>query len=210
MHMNKKRNNIKWLVIIELVVFYFSILNVISHLRGPVPYQIDTSQPIVQMQDFIPMAEMGIKTTATVLPIYNKIEGNVAGYTGELTLKDLQCLSIQFHVNCPSQFVGNTLIVDLYNYELNYDNPEQEHHIVLQEGLNNISIELLPGDTAPNTGELRIFTVNPAEYKIEGLKVYEKVAMPKVTAPMIVAVLVFGLLWIGTVIFVLLHSHKKE
>ena len=208
-HMETKKAKLKWIIIVELIVFYFSLLNVISHARGPVPYQIDTSQPVVRIEDFVPMAGMGVDKTETALPFYNAVEGAVAGYSGALSLKDVECLSIQFQIECPTKFAGNTLIVDLYNYESNYDNPEQEYHVVLQEGFNEISIELSPGDAAPETGELRFFTVNLAEYQIEGLKVYEKIAMPKITTPMWIAVLVFGFLLGATLIYTYVQKRGK-
>lgn len=148
------------------------------------------------------MADMGVEASETALHIYNTVDGAVAGYTGPLSnLGELECVTIQFQVECPAEFVGNTLIVDLYNYEPSYDNPEQEYHVVLQEGINNISIELLPGQTAPETGELRFFTVNTADYWIENVQVFEKIAQPKVTMPMTFAVVGTALLWLGTLLY---------
>jgi hypothetical protein len=206
--MNQKRKRIKWLLILEGIVFYFALLNIISHVRGPIPYQIDTNRPIIQMQDFKPMTEMGVDITEVALPIYNAKDGEPAGYTGEVNLKGLECLSIQFQVEVPAQFAGNTLIVDLYDYESGYDDPEQEFHVVLQEGVNDVCIELLPGSYAPDTGELRFFTVNPADYQITDLRVFQKTAMPKVTASMIATALVVGLLWSGTILYSFMQ--KKE
>ena len=60
-----KKSRIKWIIMVELIVFYFSLLNVVSHARGPVPYQIDISQPVVQIEDFVPMVEMGVDKTET-------------------------------------------------------------------------------------------------------------------------------------------------
>ena len=208
--MSQKRRKTKWLLSAEGIVFYLALLNIISHIRGPVPYQVDTSQSIIQIQDFIPMAEMGVSATETVLPIYNTVDGTVAGYTAPLVFQDLECLTIQFQVNCPPEFEGNTLIVDLYNYEAQYDNPDQEHHVVLQAGTNNISFELLPGDAAPETGELRFFTVNTADYEIEKLQVHEKTAMPKVTSPMVAAVIVLAILWMATLCYMIIKKKNDR
>lgn len=206
--MDQRRKRVKWLLVLEGIVLYFALLNIVSHARGPIPYQTDTSHPIIQIQNFKPMTEMGVDTTEVTLPIYNAKDGEPAGYTGEVSLKDLECLSIRFKLEVPAQFAGNTLIVDLYDYESEYDNPEQESHVVLQEGVNDISIELLTGNNAPDTGELRLFTVNPADYQITDLEVFQKTAMPKVTAPMIAAALAAGLLWSGTILYSFMR--KKE
>ena len=197
--METKKAKLKWIIIVELIVFYFSLLNVISHARGPVPYQIDTSQPVVQIEDFVPMTEMGVDATETALSFYNAVEGSAVGYQTELSLKDIEVLNIQFQLDCPDGQAGTTLFVDLYDFESGYDNPEQEKQIVLQEGLNQIQFDLNKGEQAPGTAYLRLFTLNVVDYQIEQLQIYEKMALPKVSTPMWVAVVVMGIVLLGTI-----------
>lgn len=198
-HMETKKAKLKWIIIVELIVFYFSLLNVISHARGPVPYQIDTSQPVVRIEDFVPMAEMGVDATETALPFYNAVEGSAVGYQTEVSLQSVNPINIQFQIECPPEQSGTTLYVDLYNFEASYDNPEQEKQIVLQEGLNQIQFDLNKGEQAPGTAYLRLFTLNVVDYQIEQLQIYEKMALPKVSTPMWVAVVVMGIVLLGTI-----------
>lgn len=183
-----KRIKIKCIIIVELIVFYFTLLNVISQARGPIPYQIDTSQPVVQIENFVPMAEMGVTATETTLPIYNTVEGAVAGYQSGIQLKQLDGLHISFSVNCSADYVGNLLCIDLYNDEEGYDSPDQEYHVVLREGFQQISFDLSLGERAPDSCFLRFFTSAPADYTLEQVQVNRVVALPKVTDAMIVAV----------------------
>lgn len=197
--MEKKKARLKWIIIVELIVFYFSLLNVISHARGPVPYQIDTSQPVVKVEDFVPMVEMGVDKTETALPVYNTVEGNAVGYQAEFSLQNIEAINVQFQIECPPEQAGTTLFVDLYNFEASYDNPEQEQQIVLKEGLNQIQFDLNKGEQAPDTAYLRLFTLNIVGYQIDQLQIYEKMELPKVTTPMWGAVVVMGIVLLGTV-----------
>lgn len=199
--MNRKRSKIKWLLLVETIVLYFSILNIVSHARGPVPYQMESNQPILEICDFAAMTTAEPEVVQSGMRFYNTTDGVVTGYRATLELNEVDCLNIQFQINCPAAFAGNTLIIDLYNYEFGYDNPEQECHVVLQKGINNISIELVPGEGAPKQGELRLFTVNTADYQAENLMIYEKIALPKISFPMIVVVLVMAIVLLGTLIY---------
>lgn len=207
--MEKKKTKLKWIIIVELIVFYFALLNVISHARGPVPYQIDTSQPVVQIEDFVPMAEMGVDKTETALPFYNAVEGAVAGYQSELQLGQLQGIHISFSVNCPADYAGNLLYIDLYNYEAGYDFPEQEYEVILQ-GDQQISFELSPGEKAPDSCFLRFFTNGLADYNLEQIQVNPVIALPRVTTAMIVAVVGSLLILVLTIVYYIWNERKKS
>ena len=197
--MNQKRKRIKWLLILEGIVFYFALLNIISHVRGPIPYQIEETTPLVEMEEFQPFFDMGAVVTEKALPIINVSEGVAAGYQTEVLLIDVDAINIQFQVNCPADEAGSILHVDLYNAEAEYDNPEQEQEITLQEGWNEIQFDLLKGDQAPDTAYLRLFTLNAVNYQIENMEIYRKTPLPKVTNPMVAAAVVTGMLLLGTI-----------
>ena len=197
--MNQKPQRIKWLLILEGIVFYFALLNIVSHVRGPIPYQIDKTTPLVEMEEFQPFFDMGAVVKEKVLPIINVSEGVAAGYQTEVLLSDVDAINIQFQVNCPADQAGSVLHVDLYNAEAEYDNPEQEQEITLQEGWNEIQFDLIKGDQAPDTAYLRLFTLNAVNYQIESLEIYRKIPLPKVTTPMAAAAIVAGVLLLGTI-----------
>lgn len=208
--MQKKKVNLKWLVIVELMVFYFALLNVISHARGPVPYRIDTSQQVVQTENFMPMVEMGVDATETALPIYNTVEGAVAGYQSELQLEEVNGIYISFSVNCPADYAGKLLYIDLYNHEAGYDFPEQEYQVVLQEGEQEISFSLSPGERAPESCYLRFFTTAQADYILEHVQVNPIVQLPKVTISMIAVVGISLLSLMLTVSYIWSQERKSN
>lgn len=185
----KRQFRLKALLIIEIIVCYMAFLNVISHARGPQNYEAVTDAPLLTASDFIGFdggrAEQG-------LVFNNQTMGAAVGYQAELSLDELERILISFTVDCPPEYIGSTLYVDLYNDIANYDNPEQEYHLVLQEGLNNASTVLEPGKSAPENGQLRFFTVEPADYTLEDLQIYQEIPLPNVTTDMIaVAVVLF-------------------
>ena len=111
------RNNKKWLIIVEAIVLYIALLNVISHVRGPIPYSADTQSSLAQIEEFEPMFDMDSVVEKEKLPFQNTTEGAVVGYAAWLSLKDLNELQVSFVVDCPSKCVGQTLVIDLYNLE---------------------------------------------------------------------------------------------
>lgn len=204
-----KQGNMKWLVIVELIVFYFSILNVISHAKGPVPYEIHTEEPLIQQELFQPFSDMGVSPTENSLPLVNTAEGTAAGYQAELDLQTLEAMNIQFQIDCPPEQAGTTLFVDLYNAEAGYDSPEQEQQITLQAGVNTLTLDLNPGEQAPEQGWLRLFTLNVVNYQIENLQVFEKTALPKVTPAMIGAPAVLVIFLCATVCYQIFMAKRK-
>lgn len=198
-----KQRKIKWFLIVESIVFYFSLLNLISHARGPAQYEVQWDTPLVQMESFQPFFDMGVSITENCLPIVNPNDGTAAGYQCEMSLQDVGAIYVQFKIDCPAEQAGSMLIVDLYNGEAGYDSPEQEQQVILQAGINDFQVELIPGEHAPTQGFLRIFTTNQVEYQISNLEVYNGVALPKVTLPMQWATVISGVLLAGTAAYVL-------
>lgn len=159
-----------------------ALLNIISHLRGPVSYEISKTTPLLSASDFI---SFDGKNAGERLVLENLKEDSVAGYQAKLSIQGIQSIYIQFLIDCPPKYAGKTLFVDLYNFESNYDSPDQEKEIILKNGINEIKISLQPGEKAPTECMLRIFTTDLAEYEISDLYVYEQNEMPKITFYMI-------------------------
>ena len=210
--MNTREANmkqIKRLLIIEVLIFYFCILNLVSHARGPVPYQKDIDYPLLQAEDFQPFFDMGIAQTDATLPLLNTTEGRATGYQGDIILTGIEGVYVSFQIECPTDEVGKTIVVDLYNVEAGYDLPEQEKQIVLQAGLNEIDILLSPGQNAPESAQLRIFTVEAADFTITELGIFKLVRQPKITGGMMAIPVAVGILCLGTLL-VYWYTQKKE
>ena len=201
--MNRKLR--KWLIILEVVVFYLCLLNIISHARGPVMYKVKSEAPLLEITDFLPFIDIGVPQTDTALPFLNTIEGRAIGYQGKLENIHIDGINISFEVVCPSAYKNTTIIVDLYNYEAGYDSPEQEKQIILNEGTNNVDIQIIPEESAPQTAWLRLFTGNCVNYEITNLKVYEEVALPRITIAMVTATVISGIAVIFTAFWEKLH-----
>lgn len=191
----------KWLIIVEIIALYIALLNVISHARGPIPYAVDSQNPLVQAEDFEPMVDMGVIAENEKLPIQNFEDGTGAGYAAWISLEGLQEIQVSFSLECPNKCVGQTLVVDLYNLDESYDAKEQETQVTLAAGLNEINVQLTPGDIHPPEAQLRIFTTNVASYSIEEISVNKLVALERVTPFMVIVPIFLALVLCGTVVF---------
>lgn len=179
------KNRRRYTIVVLLLVFYFSLLNVVSHARAPVSYKANTEQPILQASDFQPFFDMGVLSTDSQLPIVNQTANVGAGYAASVSLIGVEGIGISFQIQCPEEYEGKTIIIDLYNLEANYDSIDQEEQLVLQTGQNKIQAQLSPGEYAPESAQLRIFTVETADYVIEDIKVFELAQAPKITMMML-------------------------
>ena len=196
----KRYPGLKWLLILEIIIFYLSFLNVVSHVRGPDSYRLNTDAPLLLAMDFQSFSDMGISRPDSSLPLLNPTAGAAAGYQAELPLDDLLGVSVCFQIDCPEDEAGSTVTIDLYNFEAGYDSPEQETQVVLQAGLNEISTLLSPGESAPEQAQLRIFTLDEAHYEITGLEIWEQIRQPKITPGMVAVPIVVGALFLATLL----------
>lgn len=178
----RKRFRLKILLIFEAVVCYMALLNIVSHVRGPQNYVVLTDTPLVSVSDFTGFDGGG---TEQGLLLENQTPGTVVGYQANLALNGLDSIYLSFSVDCPAEYAGGVLIVDLYNYESGYDSPEQEYQIVLHEGINEAAFSLSPGENAPEQGQLRLFTTDGAGYELKELQVYQEQPLPAVTGTMV-------------------------
>lgn len=180
-----KQGKIRWLIIIEVIAFYFSILNIISHVRGPISYEVDmTTVSLLNISSMTSFFDMGVSIEDNNLPIVNTVPGQTAGYQGELSLKGLEGVAVSFFVDCPAEYAGNEFYVDLYNYEENYDSPDQDYRLTLAEGFQEVKFQLPVGEEAPDNCQIRFFTNGIANYTLEDVEVHEAEELPKVTLPM--------------------------
>lgn len=194
--MKAKKDWLKGLIIAEIIVCYMAVLTLVSHARGPEKYEISTDSPMIGVEDFTSFD--GEPAWGESLQIVNEMPGTAAGYSAWTTLDDLDKIQVSFQINGPPEYAGNVLYVDLYELETGYDNAEQQVSIILQGGTNKVEFSLEPGEEHPSDAELRIFTLDPADYTIEDISLLMLKLQPKASAGIIAGVVVCFLLLAGT------------
>ena len=162
----------KLIVGVLAIFLYFAVLTCISYQRASEEFRIDkNAQQLIGYQDFIVMnGNEGERVEPDGL-VFNSSDGSAKVFAARVNLAELRTISVQFTVDCPKEYAGTTLHVDLYDGEA-YDAPEQEFSVVLAPGVNQINEVLDKGENAPEEAWLRIFTLEPAGYSIHNLKVY--------------------------------------
>lgn len=181
-----RQKSLKTIAIVSALVCYIAILNVISHARGPFQYEAEEDSPLAEVGSFVSFS--GEIAASDRLVFSNSAEGNAVGYLHDITLSGLERIQVSFTVDCPPQYAGTSIIIDLYNPIVGYDSPEQEEVIILQEGINEITAVLVPGENAPDEAQLRLFTGNITDVSAEYVEVYSLRQLPKVTPSMVVAI----------------------
>lgn len=175
----------KLILIIELVVSYMALLNLISHMRDAEKYEIDKEHPILLTDDFQQFAGTPGKTTDG-LQIDNPNYGEIIGFEGEISLLQFENITASFMVDCPTDLgVGSILFVDLYDFETGYDFTEQEHQVTIEKGIKAYELDFYRGAVFPPLGELRFFTAGPGAYSIKDIQVYPRILLPKISSGMI-------------------------
>ena len=173
----KRRAWLGRLIVVEMIVCYLAVLALISHARGPEKYWIAEESPLLAAGDFTSF--VGGAAEEGRLRLVNDMAGQAPGLAAELPLEGLEGIRVAFQVDCPPEYAGGTLVVDLYNAEARYDSAEQEFSLELEPGVNMVERTIDPGESAPGRAQLRIFTLDPAGYGIHELTVCPVEAMPK-------------------------------
>lgn len=204
----RKRFRLKILLIFEAVVCYMALLNIVSHMRAPQQYGPATDAPLVSVSDFTGFDGGG---TEQGLLLENQAPGTAVGYQAELTLSGLDSIYLRFSVDCPPEYAGGVLTVDLYNYESNYDSIEQDYQISLKAGTNEVEFILKPGEWAPEKAQLRIFTLDAADYEVRDFQAYQGTLLPKVSSAMIaVSVVCFAVLCLTGILYYRVENVKNR
>lgn len=206
-HSSKGQFRAKVLLWVAVVACYMAFLAIISHARGPQPYEL------IPRETLTPAAFTsfdGSTSGQDALPFQNNTDGNLVGYTVPVSLQGLHGLQISFEIDCQPEDSGSVLYVDFYNPDENYDDPSNEFQVTLQEGKNEVTQELYPGDTAPQSAQLRLFTLNSAHYEIRQLSILEQQPTPKVSTGMIVFFTATVVLLIVTIIWILLRRKGQS
>lgn len=184
-NIRKKRAWLGRLIVAEMIVCYLAVLTLVSYACGPEKYRAATENPLLAIADFTSFA--GEPAGEDGLVLANDTAGQAVGYFAELPLEGLESIQIVCRVDCPPEYAGGTLVVDLYNLEAGYDNAEQEYRLILEPGVNEACFSLTPGESAPDTAQLRFFTLDPAAYVMQNLMICPLEALPKVAGALLAA-----------------------
>lgn len=200
----------KGIIIAEVIVCYLAGLAVVSYIRGPERYQVVEGAPQPQTEEFVSFdgapAEAG-----GILALENVDPGKAVGYMTRMRLRESEKIQISFQIECPAEFAGGTLYVDLYNYEAGYDNPEQEYQLIVREGHNEAEFLLTPGERSPEEASLRIFTLDPAGYRLENVRVSCVQQQGKVPVELYIgAILCFVLLAVTASMWMIDQEEEKK
>lgn len=197
------------MIIAEIIICYLACLTMVSYIRGPEHYRVVTDTPLLQTEDFLTFA--GVPAEADgVLSLENAVQGEAAGYMARLRLSGLEQVQVSFQIECPAEFAGGLLSIDLYNFEADYDSLEQEHQLTVQEGNNEVTFWLAPGEDPPEEAFLRIFTLDPAGYRLEDIQVCQGELLPKISAVLWIGVGIWFLLLAGTVFMWMTNPGTKK
>ena len=187
MNARKKMNWLKRVLVLEAVVCYIAILTVISYLRGPARYQVVREAPLLGITDFTSFD--GASTNAKQGLVFKKgNEDGAIGYNANLRLSGLSGVHVAFSLNCPKEYAGNILHIDLQESSVGYDNDEQEIFLTLEEGMNQIKFTLDPGDSPPENVLLRFFTLEPANYTVQDLQIYPETILPRIPGSLLTVI----------------------
>lgn len=197
----------KGIIITETIICYLACLAVVSYIQGPVRYRVVTEAPIPE--SFTTFAGVPAETGG-VFFFENVVPGEVVGYMTTLRLSGLDRIQISFQVECPAEFAGGILFIDLYNLEAGYDNPEQDYHLTVQEGHSEVAFAMAPGENPPEYAYLRIFTLDPAGYRLEDIRIYCEERMPKVSVGLWIGAGICFLLLLGTVAMWMANQTEKK
>lgn len=167
---SKKQSAKEWIIkkrksIIALVV----VLVTVICGTGIGLEKVRESNTVVEYSDFYVTTGNGdVHVDESVLS-FTGTEAGAKVCAAYISLEGIERINVQFEINCPIESVGSIVHVDLCTE--GYDSDEQEFIAVLQPGRNVISGQLIPGQSAPEWVQLRIFTLDPAGYDVNCLRI---------------------------------------
>lgn len=175
----RKKTILKWIIVAEVIVCYMAVLTVVSYARGPERYG-PAEEPLLTETDFSDINGLPAEQASAPFTFENQELGEAVGCLADVDLRAMHGICVSFSVDCPEEDAGGILCVDLCNGEIGYDSLEQEYQMTLQAGPNEADFILDPGQEHPDTAKLRFFTLDAAGYRLENVRIYEEISLPKV------------------------------
>jgi len=180
--MSHGKTMLKRLLIVEILFCYILTLAVVSHIRGPDQYKEDARSIQWTAESFLCVDDTGLSgVKGNTLHVQNDVPGRNIEFRTGVQLAEDTGFRISFLIDCPAEFAGDGIAVDLYNEEARFDWPYQVYIYTLSAGTNKISYDLFSGENAPDTAWLRIFTSSKSNYDIQNLRVCHLIQVEKVS-----------------------------
>lgn len=202
------KSKVQWktILIAEIIISYMALLTVVSHICAPQAYRAETEAPILMTSDFVSFSG---ESAERELLFRNDTSGSAVGYQSALKLTEAERIAVTLKINCPEEYSGCKLYVDLYESESGYDDPEQEAVLTTEAGEQEAELILYAGEQHPENAWLRIFTTDKSEFSVEKIVVSEAVPQEKVSKAMlgVTALIVFGTM--GTALYCISKWRKE-
>ncbi|MBR1494207.1 MAG: hypothetical protein IJ601_04075 [Acidaminococcaceae bacterium] len=188
-------------IIVLIIVLYFLFLTWVSFLRAPSEARaVISGDVIAEYKDFINLDEGSGAGVEEDKLVFGTGDSPASVFGARVPLADSQGIEVSFTVDCPAEYAGSVVHVDLFD-GAGYDFEEQEFQITLLEGLNEIEQSLYKGANAPEEAWLRIFILENAEIEMRRLKLHELKENDRhivLYAAAIVDILILALIVIGS------------
>lgn len=151
--------------IVAGIILYLSVLG-LALVTDP-EFLPGRSENLIHYSDFYVYAGSGSRVTETTLEFSENQSESV--FSAALPTTKMEEITVEFVVDCPEICQGAVLHVDVLGE--NYDRAEQEFTVALDQGINKVSESIFITGNVPNELQLRIFTLEPAEYSLTELSV---------------------------------------
>ncbi len=174
-----KRKLFQWIIVAEIIVCYMAVLTVVSYARGPERHGA-AEEPLLTEADFSDISGLPAEEAGAPFTFEDRVQGETVGCLADVDLRAMRGICVSFSVDCPAEYAGGVLFVDLCNGEAGYDYPEQEYQLTLLPGQNEADFILDPGPEHPDTAALRFFTLDTAGYRLENVGIYEEILLPQI------------------------------
>lgn len=158
-----------------LIICFFTILIWVSYQRASDEDVMQwNGESILNVDNFTATEGENARIEQDTL-VFDSMEPETELFAAPLELRKLNKIGIRFRVFCPEEFTGSTLFVDLCAE--NYDRDEQGFSFTLKTGVNEIHQVIDKGEDAPDFAQLRVFSLDAAQYRVEELSV-QRVSVP--------------------------------
>lgn len=159
------QEHIVFSLVITGIILYFSVLG-LALVTDP-EFMSSKSDNFVNYNDFSVLFGKNSHVSEAEL-VFSDQEDGTMFYT-ILPATDMEEITVRFTLNCPENYAGTMLFVDLYGNE--YDFPEQEFMVILNQGINEVCESIPITGNIPDELQMRLYTLGPAEYSLVDLSV---------------------------------------
>lgn len=196
------KKNRRIISITYFIVLYILILCMISSIKNP---QLKTvTKYLAGPNEF---AALVGDTKINEDSLFMHGEGDKVFGT-EVNLSNIKGFNVSFNIDCPTEYAGVTIYIDLYNIEANYDSPQSEFAAELRAGSNIIEGMLNPGNKRPDKAILRIFATKKLDIVIKNVSVQQLTVIEAANIPLYIEFALAILLSLSLALFIIKYKIK--